>query len=168
MLKGSSHRASQLTIVPVAFLVHNAEEALTIPAVLPQAEARLADGFGHAFRLPSANQYYVLLLVLTLAAFAVWLLAYWKDSLCYALVILQATLAVNVVNHIGSAILLRGYAPGLLTALTVQIPATAVVFSRLRRAAWLTRRQWLLLPVASIILHGPIMFGGLWLVGRWS
>lgn len=166
MRKGSTHRASQLAVVPIAFLVHNAEEAITIPAALPIAQAKLASVISPALQLPSAAQYYGMLLTITLAAFAVWLTAYWKESLCYALIVLQATLAVNVVNHIGGAIVLRGYSPGLITSVTVEAAVSALVFSRLRRENWLSQTQWLLLPALALLLHGPVMFGGLWLIGR--
>lgn len=168
MLNGSAHRASQLTIIPIAFLLHNAEEALTLPAALPLAQAKLTSVLGPELQLPSACQYYVILLTITFAAFAVWVAAYWRPSLSYLLVVLQATLTLNVVNHVAGAIMLRGYSPGLVTSLTVEAAASALVFSMLKREGWLTRKQWLLLPVLAVLLHGPVMFGGLWLLGRLS
>ncbi|HMA94215.1 MAG TPA: HXXEE domain-containing protein [Polyangiaceae bacterium] len=168
MPKSSTRRASQLTIIPVAFLVHNAEEALTIPAMLPQVQSKLASVLGPSPQLPSPVQYYATLLTLTLAAFAVWLAAHWRESLCYGLIVLQATLTLNIVNHVSAAVILRGYSPGLITSVTVEVAASVVVFSSLKRGSWLSRTQWVLLPVLALVLHGPVMFGGLWLLGRLS
>lgn len=166
MRRGSTHRAPQLTIIPIAFLAHNAEEALTIPAALPIAQAKLASMFSPTLQLPSAAQSYVMLLAITLTAFAVWLAAYWNESLCYALSVLQATLTVNIINHGGDALVLRGYSPGFVTSVTVEAAARVVVFSRLKRDNWLSRTQWLLLPALALLLHHPVMFGGLWPIGR--
>jgi uncharacterized protein with HXXEE motif len=40
---------------------------------------------------------------------------------------------MNVLTHVGGAVLLGGYAPGLVTAVLVEAPASVILFRRLRR-----------------------------------
>jgi hypothetical protein len=148
----------------VAFLLHNAEEALTIPAMLPRAQAIFASVLGPGATLPSARQYYIALMAITVAAFVLWRMALWWDSLSYLLVVLQATMALNVVSHLGAAVALRGYAPGLVTAVLVEGVVSVVVYRRLKRAGWMSRLQWMLTPLLALVLHGPVALGLLVLV----
>jgi hypothetical protein len=113
---------------------------------------------GHPVSLPLAEQYWVGLGWLTLAAFGLFLLAVWRDWTAYALVVLQAVMSLNVATHVIGAVLLGGYAPGLLTALCVEAPTSVIVYQRVRRAGWMTRRQWVLLPGFALLLHGPGLF----------
>ena len=117
-----------LWAVPAALLLHNLEESLTLGAALPRLEA---------------------------AVVALYVLARVWDRLAYALVVVQAVMTVNVGVHVAFAVLLGGYAPGLLTAVLVEAPASVLVLRQLRRSAWMTRTQWRLLPWLAAFLHGP-------------
>jgi hypothetical protein len=79
---------------------------------------------------PSAHAYYAAIAVLTIAAFALLLLVRRWEAAAYALLVLQAAMAVNVVTHVIGAIAIGGYAPGLVTALLVEAPVSIVVFRR--------------------------------------
>ena len=144
-----------LWAVPAALLLHNLEEALTLGAALPRLEAAAARLVGHPLSLPSAAQYQRALLVLTTAVVALYVLARVWDRLAYALVVVQAVMTVNLGVHVAFAVLLGGYAPGLLTAVLVEAPASVLVLRQLRRSAWMTRTQWRLLPWLAAFLHGP-------------
>jgi Protein of unknown function with HXXEE motif len=159
-------RAKKLALIPAAFLIHNLEEALTIPTMLPSVTAKLEIRFGFPVVLPSPNQYYVMLALLTLAVFLFWLFAMNWETLCYGLVAFQATMTLNVLSHIGGTIVLTGYAPGVLTAVFVELVVSIIVFQHLKREAWLSKRQWWLLAPLALLLHGPILYGGLMLVTR--
>jgi uncharacterized protein with HXXEE motif len=154
---------TQATIA-VALLVHNAEEGLTIGAAWPRLKAAADHLLGQPARLPTPSQYQVALAALTLLGFALLIAARRWPSARYTLVVLQATMALNVVVHVGAAIALAGYAPGLVTALTVQAPVSAFVFKRLRESGWLSAsRSWTLF-IAAALLVGP----GLWLLLAWA
>jgi len=49
---------------------------------------------------------------------------------------------VNVLTHVVGAMLLRGYAPGVITALLVEAPTSAFVFRRVRAAGWMSPGMW--------------------------
>src|SRR4051812_12036209 len=106
----------RLAIIPIALLIHNIEEALTIDAYLPRMRDAWAAHLGTP-PFPSAHAYLVALVVLTIAAFALLLMARWWKPAAYALLALQAVMAFNVITHIAGAVAIGGYAPGLITAL---------------------------------------------------
>ena len=154
-----ARRIDGLAVIPAAFLLHNAEEALSIPIMLPVMQAKVTGFLGAWATVPSAEQYLVALALLTAAAVALWLLALRWDSLSYALVVLQATMAVNVLSHLGAAVLLGGYVPGIVTAVLVEAVVSVVVYRRVTRAGWMSRRQVVLLPILALVLHGPVLYG---------
>lgn len=159
-------RRRALWVVPVAFLVHNLEEALTIPHALPRIHAAWSGWTGRALQLPNASQYHQVLVGLTAAGFVLLLLARLWDRASYALVVLQAVMTLNVAMHVAGAVLLRGYAPGLVSAVLVEAPVSFLVWRRVRDGGWMSRRQWRLLPLWVAILHGPGLIGLLLWVRR--
>ena len=126
-----------LALVPVALLLHNLEEALTMRAALPQMQGKWSAFLGRPVSLPSAHQYDVALVLITAFAFALWLAAGRWSGAATALVALQVVMAVNVLTHVAGAVLLGGYAPGLVTAVLVEAPVSVILFRRLRR-----ERRW--------------------------
>ena len=127
-----------LTIIPVALLVHNLEEAFTIAAARPRLEALWSTLLGCPVALPSVHESHLALAVVTGLAFGVLVLARFWEPASYALVVLQAVMTVNVLTHVVGALLLRGYAPGVVTALLVEAPTSAFVFRRVRAAGWMS------------------------------
>jgi hypothetical protein len=151
-------RSRGLWLVPLALLVHNLEEALTIGAALPRLQDRWTRWAGRPVALPSDVQFQRALVVLTVAVGALYLLAWTSDRFAYALVVVQAVMALNIASHVASAVLLGGYAPGLVTALLVEAPVSALVYRRLR-GGWMTPAQWRLLLPLALLLHGPALAG---------
>lgn len=158
-MRSDGRRAAGLGIIPAAFLVHNVEEAVMIPPMLPVLQATLRGVLGPWATLPSAAPYVAILVILTLAVFALWLAALRHDGLAYGLVVFQATMMLNVLNHVGGAVALRGYAPGVVTALLVETVTTVVVFWRVRRGGWMSRRQWRWAAIWAGVIHGPVFYG---------
>ena len=152
-------RLTGLAIVPVALLIHNLEEAFTIGAALPRLQTMLSTLLGRDLVLPSAQQYRLALSILTGIGFGVLLLARIWDQAAYALVVLQAVMTLNVVSHVVGAVLLESYVPGVVTAILVEAPTSAVVFSRLRRRKWMSTAQWRSLPLLAILLHAGVLVG---------
>ncbi len=159
-------RLTGLAVIPVALIVHNLEEAFAIGAALPRLEATWSRLLGRPLVLPSAQQYGIALAVVTGIAFAVLLLARLWDPASYALVVIQAVMTLNVVTHVLGAVLLGGYAPGVVTAILVEAPTSVLVFHRVRDARWMSRTQWRLLPFLAVLLHGPALVALLAWVGR--
>ena len=80
---------------------------------------------------------------------------------------MQAVVAVNVVSHLAAATLfLRGYSPGLLSALLINAPVSIYLFRRAAHEQWIPPRAWrAVLPVA-LLIHGPGLIGLLLLARR--
>ena len=72
----------------------------------------------------------------------------------------QAVVALNALSHVVVASwLLRGYSPGLVTALLVNAPLSYVLFKRATRERWIPSWSWWLLPPAAFLAHGPGLIG---------
>jgi uncharacterized oligopeptide transporter (OPT) family protein len=54
------------------------------------------------------------------------------------LLLVQGALLLNVLWHLGVAIFVRGYTPGLITAVTVNLPASVYLLRRTVRERWWT------------------------------
>lgn len=60
------------------------------------------------------------------------------------------TLFVNVITHVGQALLLRMYTPGVITAVLVVLPYTVAAFRMLRAQRLLTATTWKTSPLMGI------------------
>jgi hypothetical protein len=143
--------------VPLALLVHNTEEALAIGGTLPRMSELAARVLGPTVALPTPNQYYVALAIVTLLGFTLYGVARAWPSATYWLVVLQAVMTVNIVTHTVGAVALRGYVPGVITAWVVHAPTSWVVFRRVSDGKWMTAWQWRMLVPLAIVIHGPLL-----------
>jgi len=157
-----------LWLVPLLLFLHNLEEALTLPRYLAVAQARAPELLHTLVATVSYPSFLWALLVATLLPLAVVAWAATHPAARWAhwlTAVVQAVFALNVLVHLAAAVALRGYAPGLLTAVLVNLPFSVAFFTRAARERWLTRRAlWGTLP-AAIALHGPGLLG-LLLLGR--
>jgi hypothetical protein len=155
---------------PALITLHNAEEALTLdralhrlPTLLPGTVAGFAARLTYPTMLVSLG-------VVSLLAFAVALIADRNPNAprsLWLVLVLQATMGLNAISHLLLAtVLFRGYAPGLVTALLVNAPFAAYCLRRGRQEMWVSRRAFLALFPAAVVVHGPLLVGGLWLASQ--
>lgn len=149
--------------------LHNAEEALAFRAYLPQMSPLLPEPFAS---LATTLSYPVMLVALTmvsaLALLVILATATWPQSsrTLWAFLTLEAVLALNVIAHVVSALVVfHGYSPGLATALLVNAPFAMYCFRRALRERWVSTTGLLATVPAALLLHGPILLGGLWFAG---
>ena len=145
----------------LAFVIalHNAEEAVTAGAYLP----RVRELIEHVPTLraagvvpPSLPRLYLALVVVTLvpALFVAWGTT-GRDSLAKRLVVafIAAALLWNVfLPHLFAIGLLRGYAPGSLTALAMNLPFCVYFFRRSSKDGMLTRSQIAITLIVGLFL----------------
>jgi hypothetical protein len=149
-------------VLPVVFAIHNSEEALTIGPSLPMLKARLsgwAPGWTDSLSL---EVYQPALLLVTLLGCLVGAWVLLRPQSCAALwtlLLLQSLLLLNVFSHLAMAALLRGYAPGVLTAVLLNFPLSLYVFRTAARQHWLGSRALLALIPAAVAVHGPLLVG---------
>jgi len=134
----------QLTLaVPILLTLHNLEEALTFPRWLPVIQTRVPFGLQAWFDEISPGTVYVALIAATAVpwAIALWSVRRPSSGLASSFVLLvQAVVLLNVFWHVLVAgTLLRGYSPGLLTAVMLNLPFSVYLFKRARQEGWVQR-----------------------------
>jgi hypothetical protein len=160
----SIDRPIALLGIPLLLTLHNAEEALAIPRALPAIAARVPAGLAAA--VPTAEQMRVALVVATVVPWLVWLLGRESRLGLRLLLLMQCIVLVNVVWHVAAAVALGGYAPGLATALALNLPFSLYLLRRALRDAWVTRRAVAGLLAAAVAVHGLGAAFLLWALAR--
>ncbi|HYD51632.1 MAG TPA: HXXEE domain-containing protein, partial [Gemmatimonadaceae bacterium] len=113
-----------------------------------------------------------MLAALALITVAGFLVALWADrrpeskAAWWAVLAIPSVMLLNVLSHAAVALLLRGYAPGLATAVALTLPFSLYLLRRAARERWVGRGAALALAPAALLLHGPGIVGLLTLVGR--
>lgn len=162
-------RTVLLWLVPILLAVHNLEEGLLMQRYLPAAQAAVPAFFRRPVGLYDYPQFVALLIVLTIAAFLIAAfggLTRPGSTAGYALLAVQATLLLNVASHIGAAFVLRGYSPGLVTALFVNLPFSLWLIAVAWQEHWYSRGALIGLVPIALILHGPVLLGVLAVASR--
>jgi hypothetical protein len=146
------------------------EEALAFRTYLPRTGDLLPEPLASVAATLSYPLMLVALAVVSVLAFLVALAAAtWPQSprALWALLALEGVVALNVIAHVLTAVLVfHGYGPGLATAILVNAPFAIYCFRRALRERWVSTAALGAIVPAALILHGPILIGGLWLAGR--
>ena len=154
----------------VLFTLHNVEEALAFRTYLPRVGTLLPERFASLAPALSYPMMLIALATVSALAFLVALAAAtWPHSplATWTLLTMEAVVGLNVIAHVLSAIFVfHGYGPGLVTALLINAPFAIYCFRRAHRERWVSTAALGATVPAALILHGPILFGGLWLAGR--
>jgi hypothetical protein len=148
-------------LFPIAVTLHNTEEAIWMPRWTA----------GHAAQLqvhpPGAAEIIAALVVFTAAAFALTYLSarHGPESIwAYLTFGYIVAMLVNVfVPHVPAAIVFRGYAPGVVTAVLINLPVMSLLTFKMLREGWV--HGW---KVTVFGIGVPIILGGAivaWLAG---
>lgn len=148
-------------MVPLLLALHNAEEGLFFPRYLPFVLVRLPAGWRAVAGPVTAGQVWLALAVVTALGVAATAWAVRRPASPAALwtvLLLQTTMLVNALWHVAAAIVLfRGYAPGVVTALLLNLPFSVYLLRRAAAERWVGRPAlWALLP-GALALHGPLL-----------
>ena len=149
-----------LWLVPLCMTAHSLEEALFMRAALPAVNAVLtASPVG--FLVPvNYPQFLIALGVVTVIPYLVVALGALRCVSRLAvklLVLVQTTMLLNVVFHMGAALALRDYTPGLLTALGLNLPFSIWLLRRAMRDKWITPDVQFYFGLLALLLHGPAL-----------
>jgi hypothetical protein len=121
-------------LFPIAVSLHNLEESIWMPAFWREHEIHF---------WPSAALFRAVAAALALVAF---LITFWsirsgkRSAGTYVFALFALVLALNAFWHLGVTLWFRGYTPGVLTALVLNLPITLYL---LRRAI---REEFIVLP----------------------
>jgi hypothetical protein len=163
-----NRQISLVRAVPFLFALHNLEEALFMPAFLSSSK-NIFPAFVHDL-LGEISPVQFLSVLLPITILPVILFFIWKRNpsilwIPYFLCGLQFVIFFNIFSHAGSALLLKIYSPGLLTALLVNLPFSLVFFLQNARRNFFTIKNLPVFITAALLTHGPLLFGLLKLAG---
>lgn len=152
------------------FTLHNVEEAIAFRAYLPWRSSLLLP---EPLASVAANLSYPVMLaalafVTALALVVAVAVAVWPQSprALWGLLTLEAVLGLNAIVHVVSAVVVfRGYSPGLATAVVINAPFAIYCFGRAHHERWVSPAALRATVPAALVLHGPILIGGLSVVG---
>ncbi len=147
-------RNAILALVGVTLVLHTTEEYLTFPAYLPPAN-RLPPLLPPPSLLQNPRNLHVGLIAATVFPLAViaWAILRPRKGLLVSVLFLECVLLVNAGWHIFAAWVRGGYAPGVITAVLINLPFGIYVLRRAVREQWIrARTAWQLIAIA-LALH---------------
>ena len=159
-------RQAALWLVPSFIALHNVEEALTFPRYLPSVRALAPESFRTFLDHVTYPEVLLALTVVTLVPLAAvaWANTHPTSQLALWLVVtIQMVMLVNALWHLAAAaFLFRGYAPGLVTAIAVNLPFSAYLLRRALVERWMSRSALASTLPAAVVLHGaPVLIAAL-------
>jgi|SRR5271169_6280424 len=150
----SLSRNAVLALIGATLVLHTTEEYLTFTAYLPPA-SRLPRLLPPPALLQNPQNLRIALLLATVLPLAVIALAIARPrkSLLVSVLFLESILLVNAGWHIYAACVRGGYAPGVLTAVLINLPFGVYVLRKAAKEQWIpVQTAWLLISVA-LLLH---------------
>ncbi len=152
-------RQAAVWAVPLLLAIHNAEEALTFPRYLPEVREHPPYFLRSVAESLHYDALFIALVVVTVVPALVSLWSWRRPqsrAAFWCVMLIQATVFLNVFAHMSSVItVFRGYGPGVLTALAINLPFSIYLFRVARRGGWLTRPETIWLFPAALMVHGP-------------
>ena len=149
------------------FVLHNGEEAIAFKHYVPRVASLLP---GPLAALAARLSYPTLLVTLVVVSVLGVVLAVAVDRhiesprALWAFLVFEATVGINAVTHVFSEVVLfRGYGPGVVTAVLLNASLAVYSFRGARREGWVAPAALRATVPAALILHGPVLLGGLWL-----
>lgn len=150
----SLSRNAVLALVGVSLVLHNTEEYLTFPAFL-RSLSPLPRWLPQPGLLPNPHDIHLALVMATVLPLAViaWAILRPNKGLLISVLLLESVLLVNAGWHILAALVRGGYAPGVITAVLINLPFGVYVLRRAVNEQWIgARTAWQLIGI-SLVLH---------------
>jgi hypothetical protein len=146
-------------LLPAAFVVHDGEELLTMPGWMA-AHPGLIEGLLQRLGMTApaglgAGAIAAAMLVLLLLFVAVTAAASspaLRGAALYPYCVVLGGFLVHGFGHIGQAVLLRGYVPGLVTAILIVIPSSLFLYANLLASRAIGRK-----PAAALTFAGAAL-----------
>ena len=150
----SLSRNAVLALIGVTLVLHTAEEYLTFPGFL-SSPSRLPRWLPPPrLLLDSQNLRFALVMATALPlAVIVWAILRPRKALLVSVLLLESILLVNAGWHLLASLIRGGYAPGVVTAVLINLPFGLYVLRRAVREQWVqVRTAWQLVGIA-LVLH---------------
>jgi len=162
-------RRRAIWLLPFVLVLHNLEEGFFFPRYVPRVLARLPPSVQEWIGPVGLREMGAALALTTLIplGFSFWATVRPTSRTALWLVLaMWATLLLNAAWHVTAALVLfQGYAPGVATAVALNLPLSVLVLRRAATEQWVSRRaRWALVP-AAVAFHVPGALGVM-LLGR--
>lgn len=158
-------RRMLLWLVPILLTVHNLEEAIVMPAFIEKRNASVQGRLQGIVPPITYKQFLFALIIITIIPYLIALFWLNRGWAVYLLVGLQVVMLINVCAHTLMALSLRGYAPGLVTALTINLPFSLYLLKRAVSERWMSGKAVALMFPVGLLIHGPALAGFMLLSG---
>ena len=149
-------RNALLWLVPVFITIHNLEEGLFMPPFLQTRNSSIPSGLRSLLPPITYRQFLIALIIMTVPPY---LIAWLGKLKCehsvdvYLLLGLQVVMLYNVLAHVAMAAVMGGYAPGVVTALIINLPFSVYLMRRALKERWVPRRVLVSLFPIGLIVH---------------
>ena len=149
-------RKALLWFVPLFITIHNLEEALFMPAFLQTRNSSIPASLRSLIPPITYRQFLIALIAMTAMPYII----AWLGDLdragsrgLYLLLGLQVVMLYNVFAHVLMAAVMGGYAPGVVTALSINLPFSLYLVRRAVKERWAPRRVIVWLFPIGLIVH---------------
>ena len=130
-------------LLPAVLLLHNLEEGLFFPRYLGRVLGRLPAGMRDWIGPVNSGEMWIALALATgiPLAFSMWAIVRPASRTALWLVLaMWATLLLNAIWHmVAGLVLFGGYAPGLISAVALNLPVSVLVLRRAAAEQWFSR-----------------------------
>lgn len=146
-------------LIPIIFACHNAEEYYFFPKMRYLQSIHMEENF------VQEKQFLLAIILLTILVFTVIVVHHFlrKRATLYAVLLVQSIILMNGFFHIGGAIIMRGYVPGLITAVVLIIPFSILFFSEGIKRRWWRGKHIITFSITGLILMIPVIIGTLFI-----
>ncbi|ALF10430.1 HXXEE domain-containing protein [Parageobacillus thermoglucosidasius] len=157
------HLISVFWLFPILFMFHDFEEILTVEkwtkqnkehvlAVLPKSMRKYFYSSFHMTTLQFANDVFWIFLTITTATFLAVIFSFY-----YIFLMLLFIFFAHVFTHLGQALYLRKYTPGVITSIVLVLPYSSYTYYRLLKEQVIGGTDILWSMIGAIIIL-PILF----------
>ena len=151
----SLSRRAVLAAIGLTLVLHTIEEYVTFPEFLSSSDGGLAKWLHPNKFLHNSHELRIALVIATVLPLAViaWAILRPRKGWLISALLLESILLVNAAWHILAAIVRHGYAPGVITAVLVNLPVGVYVLRRAVKERWIGARTAALLIGIALVLH---------------
>ncbi len=143
---------------PLAFLLHDLEEILTMETFVRATRESIPPLLRDLAEIKTPQVGLAVAIELVLITFSS-LLASRAARNMHLFTLLLAGFYIHALGHLASALALRRYTPGVITALLVVLPFSRYVSRRLEHAGIISQSDWKQSKLTGSLILGPFLVG---------
>jgi hypothetical protein len=154
-----------MTLIGLTLVLHDTEEFFTFPRFWALSSGQLPRWLSPKGLVHNPQDIRIALVFATVLPLCViaWAILRPRKALLVSVLLLESILLVNAGWHILASVVRGGYAPGVVTAVLINLPFGIYVLRRAVKEHWIRRREaWLLVGIAAalhLVALGSLLAG---------